>query len=138
MCQLIVTSLFGDERSMTVEDSLGIKAVCSFQWSPDEEHVIYTVREWNKDDNKYVTHIYRISREGGEPDQLTRGKKSESNPRISPDGNYLAFQASRGGGYQIWLLPLTGIRFIRLSFHENGSRHRYLDLPVVFTPYVPE
>jgi dipeptidyl aminopeptidase/acylaminoacyl peptidase len=50
--------------------------------------------------------------------QMTFGSESESSPRWSPDGKYLAFSSSRPGpakGDQVWLLDRAGGEAMQLS-----------------------
>ena len=97
-----------ESKRMGVEDALALKLLGSVRWMPDGASLVFTIREWLKDDNRYVSHIYRVDRAGGERAQLTRGEKGESSPEISPDGGYLSFTANRDDANQIWLLPLAG------------------------------
>jgi Tol biopolymer transport system component len=58
--------------------------------------------------------------------RLTSGPESESSPRWSPDGRYLAFLASRGTedekkkGSQIWLLDRLGGEAQKLTEIDGG------------------
>lgn len=74
--------------------------------SPDGGAVVYSRREIVND--RYVTHLWRVSWEGGVPQQLTFGTSVDAKPAISPDGQTLAFVSDRGGSKQPWLLPLQG------------------------------
>ncbi len=119
---LVFAPCWAADKRMTIEDALALKSAGNFAWTPDSNHLVFTIREWKRDDNRYITHIYRIPREGGEPVQLTRGERGESRPRLSPDGTLLAFSANRAekGGGQIWLLPLAGGEAYQLTEEENG------------------
>ena len=88
--------------------------------APDSIRVAYGVSETDWDDNSVTQHLYvaRIGDEA-EPRQVTRGADSETNPRWSPDGKWLAFLCSRDdpdGDFvedeepkqQVWLLPMDG------------------------------
>ena len=86
----------------------------------DNLRVAYGVSETDWDDNSITQHlsVARIGDEA-EPRQVTRGADSETTPRWSPDGKWLAFLCSRddpGGDFdedaepkqQVWLLPMDG------------------------------
>ena len=60
------------DKVMTVKDSLAIKNASNFTWTPDGERVIFSIREWEEDDNRYVSHIYAVEKARGTLHQLTR------------------------------------------------------------------
>lgn len=120
---LLAQPILAGKRGMSVEDSLSIKGVSNLQWSSDGSEVLFTLREWQRDDNRFVSQVHKVSRGGGDTIQLTRGEKGVRSPRISPDGRHLAFLANRDQekkGAQIWLLPLAGGESYRLTEAENG------------------
>lgn len=108
------------QKRMTIEDSLAIKNVGSPQISPDGNRVAYTISEWDKKENRRVSHIYLVSSGGGNPIKLTNGEKGESSPQWSPDGSRLAFLADREKGNQIWIIPADGGEAVKLTEEENG------------------
>lgn len=109
------------ERPITVEDSLGFKSVGNFEWGPEGDYLVFTMREWNRKENRYDTHVHRVPAAGGEVRQLTRGEKSEGDPHVSPDGKYLAFTATRTGDKaQVYLLPLDGGEAFKLTDAPEG------------------
>src|SRR6185503_1853543 len=62
-------------------------------------------------EDKSNSHIWMISYDGKSDRQITSSADSESSPRWSPDGKYLAFTSSRPRptkGSQVWLLDLSG------------------------------
>ncbi len=107
---------------MTIEDSLAIRSLSEVRWSPDSETLFFQVRDWDRDKNRYISHLYKLSRNGGEIVQLTRGEGSESQPSVSPDGKQLAFLASRGekSKTQVHILPLVGGEAYPVTTAENG------------------
>ena len=113
----------GQDKRFTVEDTLALKSVGNIRWMPDGGQVLFTVREWDREENRFLSHIYLVGLDGEPPVQLTRGEKGESNPRPSPDGRALAFLANRDGEKgknQIWLLPLQGGEAYKLTDEENS------------------
>ena len=110
-------------KKMTVEDSLGIQSFSGLEWAPDNETMFLVLRNWDQENNTYISHIHKLSSSTGELVQLTRGEKSESNPKVSPDGKLLAFTASRGeeARSQVWILPLEGGESYALTDAENGA-----------------
>ncbi len=50
--------------------------------------------------------LYRLPIEGGEAVALTSGFPWDMHPRYSPDGKSISFTSDRGGGDNIWVMPL--------------------------------
>jgi dipeptidyl aminopeptidase/acylaminoacyl peptidase len=78
-----------------VDDLLTIKAVGGTQISPDGKWVAYTVGYGDFKQDAFITQIWLAQTESGKTFQLTRGDKSSTNPRWSPDGQWLAFLSNR-------------------------------------------
>jgi dipeptidyl aminopeptidase/acylaminoacyl peptidase len=113
------------DKKMTIQDSLAIKNVGSPSFSPDGKWIAYTVSEWDKENNRRVSHIYLVSSDPakagpGKSIKLTNGEKGESSPQWSPDGTRLAFAADRDKGNQIWLISPFGGEAEKLTTEENG------------------
>ena len=57
--------------------------------------------------------------DGGEPLRLTSGKKEDSSPRFSPDGEWIAFLSDREGKKkQVYLLSRKGGEAVKLTDYE--------------------
>ncbi|MDQ4121217.1 MAG: S9 family peptidase [Acidobacteriota bacterium] len=115
----------GENRRFTVEDFLSVRSVGAPQWSPDGRWIAFTVTDWDKKNNGRDTHIYLVSSAGGQLIRLTNGESDESNPQWSPDGARIAFLANRGGGQQIWVIPINAPETEKpaaekLTNEENG------------------
>src|SRR5208283_1916306 len=54
-----------------------------------------------------AANIWRIDSDGGNQRQLTR-EGTNGAPSCSPDGKWVIFNASRGGDYALWRVPLQG------------------------------
>src|SRR5437868_6407133 len=96
LCAFSILSTTAAEP-FSLNDLLSLKRVADPEVSPDGKSVAYTVREPNIDQNKFASHIWIVSADGGEPKQLTNHEKGESRPKWSPDGKSIAFLSSRGG-----------------------------------------
>ncbi len=110
---------FGDKR-MTIEDALAIKQVGAPKFSPDGKRIAYTISEWDRKDNRRVSHIWLVSAEGGPSTKLTNGDKGETSPEWSPDGSRIAFLADRDKGVQVWLISVDGGEAEKLTSEENN------------------
>ncbi len=108
------------KRSLTFEDLYRLKDASDPQLRPDGGCVAFVVGTVDKDADTTNRSIYVVDSTGGEPKTLTRGK-SDTAPRWSPDGRFLAFQRSEEGKRpQIWLLPTGGGEARKLTDLRNG------------------
>lgn len=94
--------------AFSVNDLLSLKRIADPEVSPDGKWVAYTLREPNIEENKFSSHIWIVSTDGGEPRQLTNHEKGESRAKWSPDGKSIAFLSARGGSQQVWVIATDG------------------------------
>ncbi|MFL6197395.1 MAG: S9 family peptidase, partial [Thermoanaerobaculia bacterium] len=103
-------------RPLKVDDIFSLKAVGDPQVSPDGGWVAYTVRTLDAKKDATDTDIYMVPFAGGAPVRLTSSPKSETQPRFSPDGRYIAFLSGREGKKnQVWLLDRRGGEAAKLT-----------------------
>jgi dipeptidyl aminopeptidase/acylaminoacyl peptidase len=112
-------SAFRDRR-MTIEDALAIRQIGAPQFSPDGKNVAYTISEWDREENRRVSHIWLVSADGGPTTKLTTGEKGETSPQWSPNGSNMAFLADRDKGTQVWVIPVDGGEADKLTSEENN------------------
>ena len=111
-------------RVPTVEDLMALKSLGGPRISPDGTRVAYTVTETDLEQDAYVTQIWLADVASGEGIQLTRGKKSSSDPTWSPDGRWIAFTSSRvEDKTQIFAIRPDGGEAVPLTKSENGRAH---------------
>jgi len=108
---VIVPSVLSQDR-WTPDMMIAFKRVSSPALSADGRFVAYVVSTPNMEGEKseFISQIWVASADGKQNSQYTFGEKSSSNPRFSPDGNYLAFTSSRGSDSknQVWILRMAG------------------------------
>ena len=101
-----------DARLLGVSDVNNLRDVSAPAIDPSGSWVAYQVSSVDVKADKSFSHIWMTSWDGARSVQLTnREKESESTPRFSPDGRYLAFISSRTDKHdndQLWLLDRTG------------------------------
>ncbi|MBK8197485.1 MAG: PD40 domain-containing protein [Acidobacteria bacterium] len=64
--------------------------------------------------------LWRADPAGGTAIRLTTHVETESSPMLSPDGKWIAFNASYDGPQEIYLMPVSGGAPVRLT-HEGGD-----------------
>src|SRR5258705_738170 len=80
----------------TIDELLTLKSIGGAQISPDGRWVAYTVTNADFKQDAFVTQIWLAETSGkGRTLQLSRGEKSSTNPRWSPDGEWLWFLSHR-------------------------------------------
>ena len=127
-----VTVSTQSKRPATFDDVLNIKAVQAATVSPDGSQVIYTVAQWEDDQDKKErrTRIWTVATSGNSPArQITFGERGDSQPQWSPDGKFVSFVSARGGAEaksQIYLLPAEGGEAWKLTdSKENISAYAW-------------
>ncbi|RZJ07311.1 MAG: peptidase S41 [Rubrivivax sp.] len=66
--------------------------------------------------------LWRASLAGGNAQRLTTHPGLESQPAVSPDGQWLAFTGQYDGGTEIYLMPVAGGPPRRLTWEGGGMR----------------
>lgn len=109
-------------RPLRADDVYRFRAVNDPQISPDGAWVAYTVTSADSAKDKNDSDVWMTSWDGAQTIRLTSTPESESSPRWSPDGRWLAFVSGRqeGKGGQVWLLDRRGGEAQRISTIKGG------------------
>jgi dipeptidyl aminopeptidase/acylaminoacyl peptidase len=105
------------------EMHLKFKAVGTPRVSPDGKRVVYTVNEavMTADKSEFVTQIWLANIATKQNIQLTFGDKSSTNPKWSPDGNWIAFTSNRKDNRNnLYVLSLNGGEAEPLTDGKSG------------------
>ncbi|MBR9917790.1 peptidase S41 [bacterium] len=70
----------------------------------------------------FDTDIWITSKNGGEATRLTAMDGEETNPSISPDGNWIAFTSNQYGNNDVYIMPATGGEITQLTFHQANDQ----------------
>jgi len=101
-----------------------IADVAEPQFSPDGEHLAYSVTTTNVEGDERQSDLWRVRFDGRERVQLTHtADHSEWQPAWSPDGRRLAFLADRGeedADTQVWVMSASGGEAQRLTDFPGG------------------
>jgi dipeptidyl aminopeptidase/acylaminoacyl peptidase len=110
------------KRKITVDDIYRVQNVGGPQLSPDGQWVAYAVskKDQKRDAGDSDVWMARVDADGRDAIRLTSSEKSESTPRWSPDGRYLAFLSARDGKSQVWLLDRRGGEAVKLTDEKQG------------------
>ena len=80
--------------------------------SPDGETVVFV----------YENDLWQVPANGGRAVRLTGMDGEESNPSISPDGNWLAFTSNQYGNNDVYRMPLDGGKIEQLTYHQASDQ----------------
>src|SRR6266576_3803291 len=120
MCAFAFSSA-ASTRVPTLDDLLTLRSVGGTQISPDGKWVAYTVGYGDFKQDAFLTQIWLVATDSGKGFQLTRGDKSSTTPRWSPDGQWLAFLSNRiEDKNQIFLIDPNGGEAQQLTKSETA------------------
>ena len=110
------------KRSLRPGDLYRIRDVRDPQISPEGGWVAYTVSVVDSAKDKSDNDVWMTSWDGTTTLRVTSSPESESSPRWSADGRYLAFLSGRqeGKGAQLWLLDRRGGEAQRVTQLRGG------------------
>src|SRR2546427_12582612 len=81
-------------RPVTAQDLTRLRGVSDPQISPDGRRVAFVVTMASEERDEYLSNIWVVAADGGEPRRFTTGLMRDTHPRWSPDGRWLAFARS--------------------------------------------
>ncbi|MGG7471138.1 S41 family peptidase [Chryseobacterium arthrosphaerae] len=67
----------------------------------------------------YDGDLWKVDSNGGNASRITALDGEEINPRISPDGKWLAFSSNQYGNYDVYVMPADGGTIKQLTFHTG-------------------
>jgi dipeptidyl aminopeptidase/acylaminoacyl peptidase len=102
-----------DLTRWTPEDIVGTEYASGFQFSPDQNMVVWTKRRTAEKKDRFVTDIYLTRLDLQKNDvfrtfQLTQSDERDFSPFFSKDGETIYFLSSREKGEKLWSLSIFG------------------------------
>lgn len=79
--------------------------------TPDGQTVIFS----------YEGDLWKVGAGGGEANRISAMPGNEINPRVSPDGKWLAFSSDQFGNYDVYVMPLNGGEVKQLTFNDAAD-----------------
>jgi dipeptidyl aminopeptidase/acylaminoacyl peptidase len=99
------------QRTLKPEDYAQLRDVDEPNISPDGNSVVYVVKKADMEKDKLPGNLWLAKWDGSENRALTYGNKSQSHPRWSPDGKWIAFLSGREDENevdQLWIMSSSG------------------------------
>lgn len=119
---LATAAAAGDQpRAMTPVDLLSVPIQSDARLAPGGKFALFVRTQPDWDQDKLVSHIWKVGADGSEPARMTNGTAGESSPRWSPDGNGFCFVTTRAGETaQLFVQSFAGGEAIQVSSHETS------------------
>jgi dipeptidyl aminopeptidase/acylaminoacyl peptidase len=108
------------KRAFEVADVYGVAVVGAPALSPDGAWAVFDVRRHDVAGDATWSELWRVDTAGGGLRQLTRGRRNDTSPSVSPDGQRILFVSTRSGSSQLWSLPVAGGEAVQLSDFAPG------------------
>jgi len=86
------------------------------RFAPDGQSVIYSLTTGSN------TDLYKLSINGGAPQQLTSDPTIETAPSFAPDGSQIVFESDRSGTPQLYVMPSGGGAALIAFTKQNRGR----------------
>jgi len=69
----------------------------------------------------YANNVWVVERAGGNARRLTSFQGQTQNPKLSPDGQLVAFSAEYAGNTDVYVVPVAGGQPTRLTWHPGND-----------------
>ncbi|MBP8115590.1 MAG: PD40 domain-containing protein, partial [Chitinophagaceae bacterium] len=79
--------------------------------TPDGQTVIFS----------FEGDLWKASVSNGQASRLTAMEGNETNPRVSPDGKWIAFTGRQYGNADVFIMPINGGEVKQITFHSGND-----------------
>lgn len=113
----------GEERQLTADGLFGGDA----DWSVDGEWIVFSTYPLNDYQCCQVSNLYRIRPDGGDLEQLTQHTADATRatqPRYTPDGQWILFTSVTPTSRGLWVIPAEGgepVPVAPAGLHTHGT-----------------
>lgn len=106
----------------TAEEQMKVRSVSNVVPSPDGQRVAFTVNDpvMGDERSEFVSQIWVAAADGSASTQFTRGEASSTNPKWSPDGEWIAFTSTRSEKSNLWRIRARGGEAEQLTDVKTG------------------
>ena len=109
-------------RPITIEDLYEFVLPGEPNLSPDGRQVVTSATGIDRESNEYRSALWLVPLDGTAARKLTSGRWSDTSPRWSPDGKWIAFLSNREEKTaNIWVLPTAGGEAMQVTKLKNGA-----------------
>jgi len=105
---------------MTPEVLWSFERIGDPQVSPDGTTVLYSVTNYNMEENKSFRDLFTVPVSGGDPVKLTETPEKETSAAWRPDGKKIGFLSSKSGDTQLWEMNTDGSNPVQVTQVKNG------------------
>ena len=108
-------------RSCRPEDLFEHQTISAVDAQPAHAIGVCAVSHAEREGDRYRSGLWLLPLDGSPPRQLTSGTSTDQDPRLSPDGEQVAFSSDRhGGSPQVYLIARQGGEAWQLSHFDQG------------------
>jgi dipeptidyl aminopeptidase/acylaminoacyl peptidase len=120
---LLILFVNAQSQDWTPETSIQIKQISDLNISDKNNKISFVVRQALTEGEKseYLSQIWVANTDGSDLVQFTYDKKSNTHPRFSPNGKYLAFISKRSEKPQIWIMNIAGGGPWQFTHEKQGA-----------------
>jgi len=120
---LATVAAAADQRHpMTAVELLSVPIQSDVRLAPGGAFALFVRTQADWDQDRLVSHIWKVGADGSEAAKMTNGKTGERSPRWSPDGKQFCFVATREGEMaQLFVQSFAGGEAIQVSRHETSA-----------------
>jgi len=113
--------LMTESLEWSIEGQIHYPLINEVAVSRDGSKIVYTVREplLTEEKSQFIHHLYLADVESGEKRQLTFGEGSETQPKWSPCGDYIAFVSTRKEKSNLYAMRADGGEAWALTDNEK-------------------
>ena len=114
------TAARADQPPFSAEDVFRLNYASEPRVSPDGDFVVYVHNFMDIMEDRRRSNLWRIDSDGDNARPLTTGAVNDHSPRISPEGERVAYVSSDDKGSQLFVRWLEGGETLQVTRQEQG------------------